>query len=227
MGRGANDQGLSKLHILKQVDHSLKRLQTDYIDLYQVHRFDGTTPLEETLEALTALVKQGKVRYIGCSNFAAWQIEKSKKISEIKGYSSFISSQSQYNLLSREIEQELVPYCLSENVGLLVYSPLARGMLSGKYSTGADYPEGSRAANGEKLIYRYFNEENFKRMSQYEKIAQRYDKNISQFALAWVLNQPAVTSAIVGASKAKHIADAVEVCGWKWDQQLLEEVRGI
>lgn len=227
MGKGVNEQGLSKKHILQQAEESLRRLQTDYIDLYQVHRFDENTPLEETLEALTTLVRQGKVRYIGCSNFAAWQIEKSKKVSAIKNLASFISSQSQYNLLSREAEQELIPYCQSENVGLLIYSPLARGMLSGKYTSGADFPTGSRAASGEKLIFQYFNENNFERVTKYQKIAQRYEKKIAQFALAWILNQPAVTTAILGASKVQHVTDAVAVSDWKWDAELLTEVNGI
>lgn len=227
MGRGVNESGLSKKHIFQSVDDSLRRLQTDYIDLYQVHRFDESTPLEETLEALTSLVQQGKVRYIGCSNFAAWQIEKSRRIAEVSGLSGFISSQSQYNLLSREAEQELVPYCLSEKIGLLVYSPLARGMLTGKYSRGGEYPQGSRAANGEKLIFQYFNSRNFDRVAAYKQIAERYDRKLVQLAFAWILNQPAVTSAILGASKPNHVTDAVAVSDWKWDKELMDEVNSI
>lgn len=227
MGRGVNEQGLSKKHILQAVDDSLRRLQTDYLDLYQVHLFDQQTPLEETMEALTSLVRQGKVRYIGCSNFAAWQIEKSKRIAESGGLSSFISSQSQYNLLSREIEQELIPYCLSENVGLLVYSPLARGILTGKYSRDSSYPQGSRAAQGEKLIFQYFNDRSFERVEKYKRIAEKYNRKLVQFAFAWILNQPAVTSAILGASKPDHVTDAVAVSDWKWDADLLEEVNRI
>ncbi|WP_100488283.1 aldo/keto reductase [Sporolactobacillus pectinivorans] len=227
MGRGVNEQGLSKKHILKQAEDSLSRLKTDYIDLYQVHRFDENTPLEETLEALTTLVEQGKVRYIGCSNFAAWQIEKSRKISKLDRLVSFVSSQSQYNLLSREAEQELIPYCLSENVGLLVYSPLARGMLTGKYASGADYPAGSRAANGEKLIFQYINDDNFKRVAKYQEIAKRYEKKMPQFALSWILNQPAVTTAILGASKVQHVTDAAAISDWKWDTELIQEVNNI
>lgn len=227
MGRGVNEKGLSKKHIFQSVDASLKRLQTDYIDLYQVHCFDDNTPLEETLEALTSLVQQGKVRYIGCSNFAAWQIEKSRRIAEVHGLSRFISSQSQYNLLSREAEQELVPYCLSEKVGLLVYSPLARGMLTGKYNRDGEYPQGSRAASGEKLIFQYFNSRNFDRVDKYKQIAERCHRKLVQLAFAWILNQPAVTSAILGASKPNHITDAVAVSDWKWDAGLMEEVSRI
>jgi Predicted oxidoreductases (related to aryl-alcohol dehydrogenases) len=227
MGQGVNEQGLSKKHILQAVDDSLRRLQTDYIDLYQVHRFDDETPLDETLEALTSLVGQGKVRYIGCSNFAAWQIEKSRRIAELDGLSAFVSSQSQYNLLSREAEQELVPYCLSENVGLLVYSPLARGMLTGKYTRDGDYPQGSRAANGEKLIFQYFNARNFDRVEKYKQIAEQYHRKLVQLAFAWILNQPAVTSAILGASKPNHVSDAVAVSDWTWDKELMDEVNRI
>ncbi|MDF2791593.1 MAG: aldo/keto reductase [Neobacillus sp.] len=226
-GRGVNEQGLSKIHIMKAVEDSLRRLQTDYIDLYQVHYFDEGTPIEETLEALTDLVHQGKIRYIGCSNFAAWQIEKSRKISQVAGLSAFISSQSQYNLLSREAEQELLPYCQSEGIGLLVYSPLARGMLSGKYTDGESYPQESRAASGEKLIFRYFTEQNFEKVKKYGQMAKRLNRSMSQLALAWILNRPGVIAALVGASKPKHLAEALDVSDWKWDDALMNEVSDI
>lgn len=226
-GRGVNDQGLSKIHIMKAVEDSLRRLQTDYIDLYQVHYFDEETPIEETLEVLTDLVHQGKIRYFSCSNFAAWQIEKSRKISQVAGLSAFISSQSQYNLLSREAEQELLPYCRSEGIGLLVYSPLARGMLSGKYTESAEYPAESRAASGEKLIFRYFTEQNFEKVRKYGQLAKRLDRSMSQLALAWILNRPGVTTALVGASKPKHLAEALDVSDWRWDDALMNEVSAI
>jgi aryl-alcohol dehydrogenase-like predicted oxidoreductase len=162
---------------MREVERSLQRLQTDYIDLYQVHRFDDQTPLEETLSTLTSLVNQGKVRYIGCSNYAAWQIAKANGISNLHGLEHFVSSQSQYNLLSRELEEEVVPYCESEKVGLLVYSPMARGMLSGKYTSHNDVPEGSRAARGEKLIQNYFKDENFEKVEAYKHAAAEPDVN--------------------------------------------------
>ena len=224
MGKDPNDAGLSKFHIMREVENSLQRLQTDYIDLYQVHRFDDETPLEETLSTLTALVKQGKVRYIGCSNYAAWQIAKANGISNLHGLEHFVSSQSQYNLLSRELENEVVPYCVSEKVGLLVYSPMARGMLSGKYTTRDDVPEGSRAARGEKLIQNYFKDENFGKVEAYKQVAVEHDVNLSQFSLAWILNQPAVTSAIIGASKPHHITDAAEISDWRWSHELKQRV---
>ena len=224
MGKDPNNAGLSKFHIMREVENSLQRLQTDYIDLYQVHRFDDETPLEETLSTLTALVKQGKVRYIGCSNYAAWQIAKANGISNLHGLEHFVSSQSQYNLLSRELENEVVPYCVSEKVGLLVYSPMARGMLSGKYTTRDDVPEGSRAARGERLIQNYFKDENFQKVEAYKQVAAEHEVNLSQFSLAWILNQPAVTSAIVGASKPHHVKDAAEISDWRWSHELKQRV---
>ncbi|TWT14539.1 aldo/keto reductase [Planomicrobium sp. CPCC 101079] len=227
MGQDINDFGLSRFHIMREVEGSLKRLQTDYIDLYQVHRFDNETPLEETLSALSDLVKQGKVRYIGCSNYAAWQMAKAGGISNLLGLESFVSSQSQYNLLSRELENEVVPFCLSESMGLLVYSPMARGMLSGKYKSRHELPEDSRAARGEQLIQNYFTDENFERVEQYKKLAEEHDVNLSQFSLSWILNQPAVTSAIVGASKLHHVTDAVQISDWAWTQELQKQVASI
>ena len=224
MGKDPNDAGLSKFHILRELEYSLQRLQTDYIDLYQVHRFDDQTPLDETLSTLTALVNQGKVRYIGCSNYAAWQIAKANGISNLHGLEHFVSSQSQYNLLSRELENEVVPYCLSENVGLLVYSPMARGMLSGKYTSRDDVPEGSRAARGERLIQNYFKDENFAKLEAYKQAAEEHDVNLSQFSLAWILNQPAVTSAIVGASNPYHVTDAAKISDWQWTDELKQRV---
>ena len=224
MGQYVNDAGLSKFHIMREVEKSLERLQTDYIDLYQVHRFDKRTPLEETLSALTDLVRQGKVRYIGCSNFAAWQMAKANGISSQQHLEYFVSSQSQYNLLSRELEGEVIPFCMSEKMGLLVYSPMARGMLSGKYVSKDDLPEDSRAAKGEQLIQPYFTEDNFERVAKFKEIAGELEVNLSQLSLSWILNQPAVTSAIVGASKPHHVTEAVQISNWKWPEELKERV---
>ncbi|UZJ77670.1 aldo/keto reductase [Fictibacillus sp. KU28468] len=227
MGHGKNESGLSRGHIMKEVDRSLSRLQTDYIDLYQVHFFDNSTPLEETLRTLDNLVRSGKVRYIGCSNYAAWQIMKSHGISEKMNLEKYVSVQPQYNLLSREIEQELLPFCESEEVGVMVYSPLGRGMLSGKYKNADDVPEESRAAKGERLIQNYFTPRNFELVSQYRQLAEKNKVSLSQFALSWVLNQPAVTSAIVGASKVHHVTDAVKISDWRWSEELLQKVNEI
>lgn len=222
-----NDRGLSRVHIMKEVENSLRRLQTDYIDLYQVHTFDPHTPLEETLRALDDLVHQGKVRYIGCSNYAAWQIAKAHGISEKLNLAKYISVQPQYNLLSRGIEQELLPFCQSEGVGVLVYSPLARGVLSGKYKSMDDAPAESRVARGERLIKGYFTERNFQLVNHYRKLAEKNEVSLPQFALSWVLNQPAVTSAIIGASKVYHVTDAAAISDFKITRDLLEEIKNL
>ncbi|MED2971903.1 aldo/keto reductase [Fictibacillus sp. B-59209] len=227
MGHGKNESGLSRAHIMKEIDRSLSRLQTDYIDLYQVHFFDNNTLLEETLRTLDDLVRSGKVRYIGCSNYAAWQIMKSHGISERMNLEKYVSVQPQYNLLSREIEQELLPFCESEGVGVMVYSPLGRGMLSGKYKSAGDVPAESRAAKGERLIQNYFTPKNFELVSQYRQLAEKNEVSLSQFALSWVLNQPEVTSAIVGASKVHHVTDAVKISDWRWSEELLQKVNEI
>lgn len=224
MGHSKNESGLSRTHIMREIDNSLRRLKTDYIDLYQVHIYDPHTPLEETLRTLNDLVRQGKVRYIGCSNYTAWQIMKSHAISEKMNLEKFVSVQPQYNLLSREIEQELLPFCSSEGVGVMVYSPLARGMLSGKYKDANDVPPESRAAYGERLLKKYFSNHNFKMVEQFRRIAEQNNVSLPQLSLSWVLNQPAVTSAIIGASKVHHVTDAAEISDWKWPEELLQTV---
>lgn len=227
VGPGKNERGLSRIHIMGEIENQLRRLQTDYIDLYQVHVFDPHTPLEETLRTLDDLVRQGKVRYIGCSNYAAWQIAKSHAISEKMNLEKFVSVQPQYNLLSREIEQELLPFCESEGVGVIVYSPMARGMLSGKYKSPEDVPPESRAARGEKLLENYFTNRNFHLVDHYRRLAEKNEVSLSQFSLSWVLNQPRVTSAIIGASKVHHVTDAIAISDWEWPEELLYDVNTI
>ncbi len=224
MGYGKNSAGLSRVHIMREVEKSLQRLQTDYVDLYQVHFFDPNTSLEETLRALDDLVRQGKVRYIGCSNFAAWQIAKSHGISERMNLEKFVSVQPQYSLLVRDVENELIPFCETEEVGMVVYSPMARGMLSGKYNGPEDVPAHSRAAHGEKRLFKLFSERNFELVEQYKDLANKAEMSLSQFALSWVLNQRAVTSAIIGATKVSHVTDAVEVSDLQLPEELLQEI---
>jgi 1-deoxyxylulose-5-phosphate synthase len=228
VGTGANDLGQSRYHIMQAVENSLKRLQTDYIDLYQVHRFDEETPLDETLRALDDLIHQGKVRYIGCSNYSAWQIAKAHGISALQRLHRYESVQPQYSIIAREIERELLPFCQSEQVGVVVYSPLGRGLLTGKYRSGDAPPEGTRAAAGEQRLKALMSDDrNFDIVDKLKPLAERRDWTLGQFALAWVLSNPVITSAILGASKPEHILDAIKVSGKTLSQEELEQVNDI
>lgn len=205
MGEGSNDSGLSKKHILQQADESLKRLNMDYIDLYQIHGFDSLTPLEETLEALDLLVKSGKVRYIGCSNLAAWQIMKSLGISAQKHLSKFISLQAYYTIAGRDLEREIIPLLLDQKIGLMVWSPLAGGLLSGKYNRNTESEEGGRRVN---FDFPPVNKNKaYDIVDVMQKIATEKQVTVAQIALAWLLHQPAVSSVIIGANKPHQLQD--------------------
>ncbi len=205
MGPGPNDSGLTKKHILQQADESLKRLNIDYIDLYQIHGFDPITPLEETLEALDSLVKSGKVRYIGCSNLAAWHIMKSLGVSTLNNLSKFVSLQAYYTIAGRDLEREIVPLLLDQKIGLMVWSPLAGGLLSGKYNRNSESEEGGRRVN---FDFPPVNKEKaFDIIDVMQKIANSKQVPVAQIALAWLLHQPAVTSVIIGANKPQQLQD--------------------
>lgn len=219
VGDGVNDSGQSRYHIYKAVEDSLKRLKTDYLDLYQVHRFDPNTPLEETLRALDDLVRQGKVRYIGASNFAAWQLAKAHGISALHSLHRFESLQPEYSIISREIEKEIIPFVQSEQVGVIVYSPLGRGILSGKYRAGEAPPEGSRLAAGEQRLEELLKKNAIPVAEAIRPLAEEKGLTQAQYALSWVLSRPGITSAILGASKLKHITEAAK----SWDVKLSAE----
>jgi len=219
VGSGPNDGGQSRYHIFRAVEDSLRRLQTDYIDLYQVHRFDPNTPLEETLRALDDLVRQGKVRYIGASNFAAWQLAKAHGISALHGLERFESLQPEYSLISREIEQEIIPFVQSEQVGVIVYSPLGRGVLSGKYKEGEAPPAGTRLAAGEPRLEQLLKKNALAVAEAIKPLAEQRGLTPAQYALSWVLSRPGITSAILGASKLEHITEAAK----SWDVRLSEQ----
>lgn len=205
MGEGPNDQGLSRYHILNSVEASLRRLQTDYIDLFQVHWPDEETPLDETLDALSDLVRSGKVRYIGCSNYPAWLLAKSLWVSDVKGLARFDSLQPHYSLVHRaEFERELLPLCLDQEIGVIPYSPLAGGFLTGKYRHGADLPDSARA---EGVRNRYMNEWGFAAIDKLEEIGQKHEATVAQTAIAWILANPAVSSAIIGANSLTQLRD--------------------
>jgi 1-deoxyxylulose-5-phosphate synthase len=202
MGPGANinERGLSRKHILRQVETSLKRLQTDYIDLYYCHQPDYDVPIEETLNTLHNLVRQGKVRFIGCSNFYAWQIAKALGVSARYNLPRFECTESPYNLLTRDIEMELIPLCAREGVGMTIYNPLAGEMLTGRHEFGKPPVEGRLTMQGlGKLYYdRYWSDVNFKAVDRFKELAAGHGCTLPQFALAWLLNCPTVTSVLSG-----------------------------
>ncbi|MGE5365320.1 MAG: aldo/keto reductase [Bacteroidota bacterium] len=204
MGSGPNNSGLSRKHILQQADESLVRLNIDYIDLYQIHGFDALTPLEETLEALDTLVKCGKVRYIGCSNLAAWQIMKALGISALNHLSRFVSLQAYYTIAGRDLERELVPLLLDQKLGLLVWSPLAGGLLSGKYARDSQSDEGRRVNFDFPPVDK---NRAFDIIDVMQQIAEGRQLSVAQIALAWLLHQPVVTSVIIGANKPQQLTD--------------------
>jgi aryl-alcohol dehydrogenase-like predicted oxidoreductase len=208
LGDGPNDEGLSRVHILNAVEASLRRLQTDYIDLYQVHWPDEETPLEETLTALDDLVRAGKVRYIGCSNYPAWLLTKSLWISDVQNLARFDSLQPHYSLVHRaEFERELEPLCLDQGLGVIPYSPLGGGFLTGKYRRVEPLPESSRASG---IKMRYMNEKGFAALEVLEAVAQDHDASMAQTSIAWVLASPAVTSAIIGANSIEQLGDTIK-----------------
>ncbi len=221
MGPGPNQSGLSRKHILQQADESLKRLSIDYIDLYQIHGFDPNTPLEETLEALNSLVRVGKVRYIGCSNLAAWQVMKAHGISAARHLSSFISLQAFYTIASRDLERDLVPMLLDQKMGLMVWSPLAGGFLSGKYSRMVETKEGRRANFDFPPINK---EKAYDIIEVMEVMAKEKQVTVARIALAWLLHQPVVTSVIIGANSTAQLADNLDSVQVQFSEDEIEKL---
>jgi aryl-alcohol dehydrogenase (NADP+) len=207
MGSDPNKRGLSRKHIHHAVEDSLRRLGTDYIDLYQIHRHDSQTPIEETLEALDSLVRAGKVLYIGASSMAAWQFAKMLGVSERRGLAKFVTMQNHYNLLYREEEREMNPFCVEEGIGIIPWSPLARGVLAGNRKSNT-----VRARTddfGQKLYGKEIGESDAKVIQHAQSLAEKRGVSPAQIALAWMLHKPGVVAPIVGASKAHHLTDAV------------------
>ncbi|TMC55825.1 MAG: aldo/keto reductase [Chloroflexi bacterium] len=199
MGPGVNDRGLSRVHIMRAIEDSLRRLQTDYVDLYQVHRWDDDTPVDETLRALDDLITQGKVRYIGCSNFAGWQLIKALWTSDKHGWARFESVQPPYSLVRREIEQELLLACADQTVGVIPYSPLAGGFLSGKYRRGAEIPEGTRFDVAKFYQDIYMKDASWRVVDALSAYAAEHGTPKEVLAIAWVASHPTVTAPIIGA----------------------------
>jgi aryl-alcohol dehydrogenase-like predicted oxidoreductase len=228
MGAGPNDVGLSRKHILAAIDASLRRLGTDYVDLYQVHAPDPETPIDETLRALDSIVQSGKSRYIGCSNFPAWQLGKALSTSDRLGLARFDSVQPRYNLLFREIEHELFPLCEDQGVGVIVYNPLAGGFLTAKHRRGAPPADNTRFAVAGKLyLDRYWNDSSFEAVERLQVFLEARGKSLTHVALAWVLKQPPVTSAIVGATSAEQLRDTLGGVGLQVDAEEMEQCADI
>ena len=228
-GPGKNDRGLSRKHIMESCHASLKRLNTDHIDLYQLHRFDFETPLEESLSALDDLVRQGKVMYVGFSEWTAEQIARGLKIQDQRGYDRFVSSQPQYSALWRVIEAEVVPLSQREGIGQIVWSPMAQGVLTGKYLPGKKAPAGSRATDkksGAAMISRWMKDDVLEAVQLLKPIAESVDLSMSQLALAWVLQNPSVSSAIMGATKPAQIKDNVKASGVKLPAEVMKAIDG-
>ena len=229
MGEGPNDRGLSRKHVTEQCHASLRRLGVDYIDLYQCHRYDENTPLEETLRALDDLVRQGKVLYIGVSEWTEDQISDALRISSEMNLDRIVSNQPQYNMIQRRIEAGVIPLCEREGVGQVVFSPLAQGVLTGKYRPGDAPEEGTRAADPEsnRFMQQLMNEEVLSAVDELRSVASEADLSMPQLALAWVLRQDNVSSAIIGASRPEQVDDNAAASGVKLPADVLSEIDGI
>jgi aryl-alcohol dehydrogenase-like predicted oxidoreductase len=207
MGPGPNDKGLSRKHIMSAIDASLKRLGTDYVDLYQIHRWDYNTPIEETMEALHDVVKAGKVRYIGASSMYSWQFAQAQYLADLNGWTRFVSMQPHFNLIYREEEREMIPFCVDQKIAVIPWSPLARGLLTGKRSKERNETERSKTdAFGKKL---YSQDTDFDIVNRVSDLAEQRGLPNAQIALAWMLGKPYITAPIIGASKPGHLEDAV------------------
>jgi len=228
-GPGANDRGLSRKHIIESAHASLRRLRTDYVDLYQAHRYDHETPLEETMRAFDDLVRQGKALYIGVSEWRAEEIAAALRIADEMGLDRIVSNQPQYNMIWRVIESEIVPLCEKEGVSQIVWSPIAQGALTGKYLPGAAPPAGSRATDstGSRFIADYLSDDILGRVQQLRTVAEAAGLTLSQLAVAWTLQNPNVSAAIVGASRPEQVRENVSASGVRLDPALLAKMDDI
>jgi len=226
VGPGANDSGLSRKHIMESAHGSLRRLQTDYLDLYQAHRYDHETPLEETLRAFDDLVRQGKVLYIGVSEWRAEEIAAALRIAGEMGFDRIVSNQPQYSMLWRVIEAEVLPLCEKEGIGQIVFSPIAQGVLTGKYLPGSAAPAGSRAtdAGGSRFIKAYLTDDILARVQQLEPLAGEAGLTMAQLAIAWTLQNPGVSAAIVGATRPEQVRENAGASGVRLDPALMARI---
>lgn len=222
MGDKPNQGGLSRKHIMDGVDASLKRLGMDYIDLYQIHRWDYDTPIEETMEALHDVVKSGKVRYIGASSMYAWQFAKAQYTADLNSWTRFVSMQNHYNLVYREEEREVIPFCIDQGVGIIPWSPLARGFLAGNRPRTRGEGETTRAKSDQFAHHLYYADTDFDIVDELKKIAQVHGNSPAQIALAWMLHKPGISSPIIGASKMYQLDEAIEAVSIKLSDEEIE-----
>ncbi|CAM3055547.1 aldo/keto reductase [Paenibacillus sediminis] len=222
-GEGPNERGSSRYHLMMELENSLRRLKTDYVDLYQIHTFDPNTPLEETLRALDDMVRSGKVRYIGASNYAAWELMKALSISERQGFNRYISTQISYSLGDRVPEQELVPFCLDQGVGIIPYFPLAGGILTGKYTSADKKPAGSRA-DTDPNFSRFLNDERIELGQKVGNLANKLGYSASSLSLAWLMQKHAVSTVIVGATRTEQLEENLKCASIKLSEQTVKEL---
>lgn len=229
MGEGVNDFGSSAIHLIKACDESLKRLGTDYIDIYHMHGFDANTPVEETLRTLETLIQSGKVRYIACSNFSGWHLMKSLSISERYGWSKYIAHQVYYSLLNRDFEWELMPLAIDQNVGSLVWSPLAAGKLGGRFRRNQPMPADSRVAQGGSPVINdaAAEERLYDIVEVLDQIAKETGKTVAQVSLNWVLQRPTVSSIIIGARNEVQLKANIDAAGWKLSQEQVKRLDAV
>ncbi|CAG0985030.1 NDP-hexose C3-ketoreductase / dTDP-4-oxo-2-deoxy-alpha-D-pentos-2-ene 2,3-reductase [Anaerolineae bacterium] len=225
-GEGPNDKGASRYHMMHAVEASLRRLQSDHIDLYYVHRWDEHTPIEETLRALDDLVRQGKVRYVGASNFVSWQLAHANLLATIRGWLPVVALQSEYHLFERAVEREALPYCRAHRVGIIPYFPLAGGFLTGKYTRGQAAPPGSRGESS-KYVQGFMTDANYDKVEKLTAWAQAHDHTLNKLAHAWLLAQHQVCSVISGATKLEQVLDNLRAADWTLNADEVKEINAI
>jgi aryl-alcohol dehydrogenase-like predicted oxidoreductase len=222
----ANSWGASRYHMMQSVEQSLRRLQTDSIGLYYCHRWDDTTPIEETLRGLDDLIRMGKICYIGASAYASWQLAHANVLAELKGWSRFVALQSEYNLLKRDVEGEVLPYCRAHHVGFVPYYPLAGGFLTGKYEFGKPPPRGSRGEST-RVVQELMTERNYRLVEKLSAWSKDHGRGVNELAQAWLLAQPAVCSVISGAKTVDQLISNVKAANWNLSADQLMEIEGI
>ena len=225
-GEGPNDRGASRYHIMNAIETSLRRLQSDHIDLYYIHRWDEETPIEETLRTLDDLVRAGKVRYLGCSGFASWQLARANVLSEVRAWTPFVALQSHYHMLERGVEREVLPCCRAYSVGFIPFFPLAGGFLTGKYQRGQPAPAGSRGESSS-YVQQYMTDANYGTVEKLAAWARARERGLNELAEAWLLAHPEVCSVISGATKLEHVLSNAKGADWALSGEELGEVNAI